>query len=156
MRIMTLGVALVVAGPWLGSAPAVRAAQAAALPRVYVHTAESGEPHDVRDRKESVKDLRAAFSKKKKDLVVVDDADRADIDVELIDRTIVTPKIRIGITPQGQTGPTRVVHLRVKLTRGDTTMEFTNKNTAYDVMNGWSSAADDVVRQVDQWIVLHK
>jgi hypothetical protein len=150
------GVALIAAGPWLNPGAGTPASQAPGLPRVYVHTAESGDPRELRDRQQSVKDLRAAFAKKKKDLVVDDDAERADIDVELMERTTVVPKFRIGLTPPGAGGPARAVHLRVKLTRGDTSMEFTNRNTVYDVMNGWSSAADDVVRQIDQWILLRK
>lgn len=158
VRILALGVALVAVGAWPSPVATSLAAQTSALPRVYVHTAESGDPRELRDRQQSVKDLRAAFARKKKDLVVIDDEERADFDVELVDRTTVVPKIRIGLTPPGPgaAGPGRVVHLRVKLTRGDQSVEFTNKNTAYDVSNGWSSAADDVVRQIDQWIVLHK
>jgi hypothetical protein len=151
-----VGVALIAAGPWLNPAAGAMAPQVPALPRVYVHTGETGDPSELRERQASVKDLRAGFARKKKDLLVVDDEARADFDVEVVDRTTVVPKIRIGLTPPGAGGPARLVHLRVKLTHGDESMEFTNKNTAYDVMNGWSSAADDIVRQIDQWIVLHK
>lgn len=156
VRRLSFGVALIAAGPWLSPATGTPAAQVPALPRVYVHTAKTGDASELRERQASVKDLRVAFAKRQKTLVVVDDEDRADFDVELMERTTVVPKVHIGLTPPGTVGPARVAHIRVKLTRGEQMVEFTNRNTAYDVMNGWSSAADDVVKQIDQWIALHK
>jgi hypothetical protein len=47
------------------------------------------------------------------------------------------------------------VHLRVRLTCSDGAVAFANKNTAIEQNSGWKSAADDIAKQVDKWIVDH-
>jgi hypothetical protein len=140
---------------FLGQGTSTQAAQAPQLPRVYVHTEPSGEPSELRDRQQSVKDLRSALTAKKKNLVVVDDEERADLDVEILGRTTSVPKVRIGLAPPGG-GPARVVRLRLKLTRGDESVELTNKNTPIEANRGWQSAAEDLAKQIDTWILEHK
>jgi len=131
------------------------------LPLVYVTTSDQGSANDIKGRQESVKDLRAALSGKKKHFVLVDQAERADFVVDVIERTLTVPKVvfapmQPGVTGPTSTGPSRAVHLRVTIVRGasDPT-EFTNKGTAIESRGGWNSAADDIAKQLDKWIVDH-
>src|SRR6478736_463256 len=73
------------------------AAQTSSLPRVYVSTDPAGEKNELRDRQQSVKDLRGALASKKKTLVVSDSEERSDITVEVIDPATTVPKVRIGV-----------------------------------------------------------
>jgi hypothetical protein len=131
------------------------AAQTSSLPRVYVSTDPAGDKNDLRDRQQSVKDLRGALASKKKTLVVSDSEERSDITVEVIDRATTVPKVRIGVAPPG--GPARAVHLRVRLTRGsEDPVEFTNTNTVIETSGGWTAAADDIAKQIEKWIAGHK
>src|SRR5579863_4008542 len=106
-------------------------AAAPALPLVYVTTSDQGDADEVKGRLESVKDLRAALSEKKKHFVVVDREERADFVVDVIERTLTTPKILFapmqpGVEGPISTGPTRAVHLRVTIVRGSSDpTEFT-------------------------------
>jgi hypothetical protein len=50
----------------------------------------------------------------------------------------------------------RVVRLKVQVTRGDDKTEFTNKNTPFENNNGWESAADDVAKQIEKWMLAKK
>jgi len=131
------------------------------LVRVYVYTDASGEAPDVRARRDSVKDLRAALAEKKKDLVLVDTEGDDQVSVEVVDRTVTIPKFAFGpaVRPgqgpgaPGSAGPVREVHLRVRLTRGDESVVFNNKNKALESGGGWKSAANDIAKQIDKWIV---
>jgi len=49
-----------------------------ALPLVCITTSDEGDASDVKGRQESVKDSAGRLASKKKDLVVVDEKDRAD------------------------------------------------------------------------------
>jgi hypothetical protein len=130
------------------------AAQASSLPRVYVSTDPAGEKNELRDRQQSVKDLRSALASKKKTLVMSDSEERSDITVEVIERTTTVPKVRIGVAAPG--GPARAVHLRVKLTRGsEDPVELTNTNTVFETSGGWTAAAEDVAKQIEKWIAAH-
>lgn len=134
---------------------------APALPLVFVTTSDQGGTQDVKGRQESVKDLRAALGDKKKHLVVVDHEDRADLVVQIIERTTTIPKVvftpmQPGVTGPASTGPSRAVHLRVTIVRGSSDpVEFTNKGTAIESRGGWNAAADDIAKQIDKWIVDH-
>jgi hypothetical protein len=129
--------------------------QTSRLPRVFVTTSERGEGAELANRRQSVKDLRAALAGKKKTLTLTEDEDRADITIEVMDRTTSVPRVRIGLASPG--GPSRAARLRVKLTRGnDDPVEFTNKNTAFEDLRGWESAADDIAKQIEKWIFGHK
>jgi hypothetical protein len=151
---------LLVLSALLGVGQAVKAA-APALPLVYVTTSDQGDTDDVKGRQQSVKDLRAALSDKKKHLVVVDQEARADFVVQVLERSTTIPKVLFtpmqpGVAGPVMTGPSRAVHLRVTLVQGasDPT-EFTNKGTAIESRGGWNSAADDIAKQIDKWIVDH-
>ena len=130
-----------------------------ALPLVCITTSDDGDASDVKGRQESVKDLRTDLASKKKDLVVVDEKDRADFVVEVLERTTSVPRVLFtpmepGVAGPVSTGPTRAVHLRVTIVRGSgDPVEFTNKSTAIESRGGWNSAADDVAKQIDKWIV---
>jgi len=154
MSILLVVSALLWAGQTTRAAPP-------ALPLVCVTTSDQGGANDLKGRQESVKDLRAALADKKKHLVVVDQEDRADFVVTVIERTTTIPKILFtpmqpGVTGPASTGPSHAVHLRVTIVRGsgDPT-EFTNKGTAVESRGGWASAADDLAKQIDKWIVDH-
>ena len=124
--------------------------------RVFVETDEIG--GDLAARRTSVTDLTASLATKKKQFLVVESEDKADVLVEVLDRTVDTPKVVIGIgarpgQPPGPAGsPARSVRLRasVKYT-GETTI-LTNKNSPLENNRGWKSAADDLAKQIEQWI----
>jgi hypothetical protein len=143
---------------WAGQAPK---ATAPALPLVCVTTNDQGGADDLKGRQESVKDLRAALADKKKHLVVVDQEDRADFVVHVMERTTTTPRILFtpmepGVAGPVSSGPSRAVHLRVTIVRGSSDPEeFTNKGTAIESRGGWRFAADDLAKQIDKWIVDH-
>jgi hypothetical protein len=141
----------------LGSAVALPSAQTKTLPRVYVYTDKSADDRAVTQREESVKDLRDVFAGRKKVLTLTDDQDKADVTVEVLERATMVPKVRIGILPPnsgapGANVPQRTVRLKVRATRGDEKVEFTNKNTPFENDRGWTAAADDVAKQVEKWI----
>jgi hypothetical protein len=131
---------------------------APALPRVYITTAVRGAEADLRDRQQSVKDLRSALAGKKKDLVLVD-TDDADYIIDVVDRSFTVPKIAFMPPPRpGQPGidasPARAVHLRVALRHGtDDPIDFTNKSTYLESGGGWKAAADEIAKQIDKWLV---
>jgi hypothetical protein len=151
---------LLVVSALLGAGQTPRAT-APALPLVCVITSDQGAADDLKGRQASVKDLRAALADKKKHLVVVDQEDRADFVVEVMERTTTTPKILFtpmepGVAGPVSTGPSRAVHLRVTIVRGSSDpVEFANKGTAIESRGGWRSAADDIAKQIDKWIVDH-
>jgi hypothetical protein len=131
------------------------------LARVYAHTAEGGNADELAARRESVKDLSRALAGKQRHLLLVNDEDKADVVLEVIDRGVTIPKVVIGLGPRpGQPplpgeAPVRAVHLRVKLTCCREAVVLTNKNTAIESNGGWKSAADEIARQVDKWIADH-
>jgi len=133
--------------------------QTNALPRLYVFTDKSPADGFLKDREQSVKDLRQIFGGRKKVLTVADEEEKADVIVEVVERTTTIPKVSIGIgqpTSMGSPGatmPSRAVHLRVRATRGETTVEFTNKTTPLGNAQGWTAAADDVAKQIEKWLL---
>jgi hypothetical protein len=151
---------LLVLSALLGAGQTAKAA-APALPLVYVTTSDQGGADDVKGRQESVKDLRAALSDKKKHLVVADHEEGADFVVKVMERTVTTPKVLFapmqpGVAGPVPTGPSRAVHLRVTLVQGSSDpTEFSNKGTAIESRGGWNFAADDIAKQIDKWIVDH-
>jgi len=128
------------------------------LVRVYVSTTPAGSAEDSAARRESVAQLKAAIGAKKKDVVVAEDEEKADVAIDVVGREVSTPKIVIGLGPRpGQPTtqtPSRLVHLRVELEapRLETTLQFENKTRIYDTGPGWKSAAEDVAKQILKWI----
>ena len=128
-----------------------------ALVRVYVATSPAGSAEDSAARRESVAQLKAALGAKKKEVVVAEDEEKADVAIDVVGREVSTPKIVIGWPRPGQPrtqAPSRLVHLRVELEapRLETTLQFENKTSIYDTGPGWKSAADDVAKQILKWI----
>lgn len=138
------------------------------LIRVHVQTDDGGDPSELAARRESVKHLLAAIAgKKKAGLVVADDEDAADVVIEVEQRGITVPKVVIGLSggmgsPSGRPGPAtqqvRVVKLGVTIAiaRDGDPAELTNKNKPNETQSGWKSAADDVAKQAEKWIVDHR
>jgi hypothetical protein len=128
------------------------------LVRVYVSTTPAGSAEDSAARRESVAQLKVVFGAKKKEVVVAEDEEKADVAIDVVGREMSTPKIVIGLGPRpGQPttqSPSRLVHLRVELEapRLETTLQFENKTRIYDTGPGWKSAADDVAKQILKWI----
>ncbi len=94
-------------------------------------------------------------------MIVVDAPESADLLVEVVDRAITTPKLVIGMAPRlgplpDPAGPSHEVHLHVAMTHGgETAVEFNSKNGLLDSTGGWKSAADDIAKQIDKWVVDH-
>jgi hypothetical protein len=141
----------------------------ASLIRVRVETDEGGVPEELAARRESVTQLVAAIRANKKSglLIVTRADDPVDIVVEVMDRGITVPKVVIGLSggmrsPTGRTPPVaetvKAVQLRVtvRLARDGEPVEIKNKNRANDTESGWTSAAKDIAKQVDKWIVEHR
>ena len=135
------------------------------LVRVHVGTDDGGHPAELAARRESAKHLIAALAGKKKTLAIVEDEDKADVVVEVIDRALTVPRIVFGsatTTGGGNPGPapppTRVVQLRVTASAGRVVdpVEIKNKNRPVESEPGWKAAADDIAKQVDQWIAEHR
>src|SRR5262245_41883565 len=129
----------------MSAAIAVSSAQTKSLPRVYVHTDQSNGDAVLKERQQSVKDLQSVFAERTQG----EDEDKADGEVEVLERTRTVPKVRIGTNPpnSGLPGvgvPSRTVRLRVRATRGDEKQEFTNKSTPFENDRGWQAAAEDV------------
>ena len=131
------------------------------LIRVFVHTEIAGQASELNDRRQSVKDMATAVANRKKSLVVVDDEEKADVVIEILDRAVNVPKVVMGIQQTrpgdpssiaGMSGPVRQAVLRAKLTSGDQSPIFTNKNKPAESPNGWKSAAEDIGQQIDKWI----
>jgi hypothetical protein len=131
-----------------------------ALIRVFVQTDDQGESHELSDRRQSVRDLAEALGTKKKTLAVVDAADKADLVLEILDRSVTVPKVVMGLQPRpgdpssipGMNAPVRVVTLRAKALLGDFTPVFSNKNKPAESPRGWQSAAEDIGGQIEKWI----
>jgi hypothetical protein len=127
------------------------------LVRVWITTDDSGHPEELAGRRESLKHLTAALAKQKKLLVLVDKEDAADLGVEVLERRVDVPRFTIGVVsrpgdPPGTVAPARTVKLMVQLTWKDENVPLTNKNKPLESQLGWSSAADDIAKQVEKWI----
>ena len=101
-------------------------------------------------------------AKQKKLLVLVDKEELADLTVEVKERVRNLPKVVIGIgarpgQPPAPAGtPARTVHLKVGLDWNNGDAELTNKNKPLESQRGWSSAAEDVAKQIERWITDHR
>lgn len=128
-----------------------------ALIRVCVRTDEGGEAKELAARRQSAADLASALAGKKKTVVVVDDEHAADIVLDVLSRSLMVPKVVVGLGPRpgqpsGTAGLVRAPVLRVRIVFGDEPTEFTNKNKPADSALGWRSAADNVAGQIEKWI----
>jgi hypothetical protein len=156
-RLLFLVASLVAADPL-----ATMAEQAdSKLVRVYVHTGENGERTELAARRSSVTDLGLAIKSKTRELVLVLDRDDADVALEIISRGFIVPRVVFDFgtgrpEPSGRGSPmVRAVQLRVQLEleRRDGSQDFQNKNTPRESAGGWKSAAEDIAKQVQTWIV---
>jgi hypothetical protein len=140
-----------------------------ALIRVHVRTSDGGDAAELGALRESVKQLTAALSSKKKSgLTMVADADSpTDVVIAIEERAVTVPRVVIGLSggmgaQAGRPGPApqqvKVIQLRatIGITREADTSEITNKNRANDSESGWKSAAEDLAKQVEKWIAEHR
>jgi hypothetical protein len=111
--------------------------------RIYLFTTAlpSGIPAEIGDRREAtLRDVRDALTKKK-EIVIADSPDAADVTVELVG--------------------TRVVHredARIEAVDLDITaagVHHTVRGTASRALDRWKSAANDAVASALQWIIGH-
>ena len=79
----------------LSQSPAGTSQPDPALIRVYIDTKPG--LGDTAALAQSAKDLTAALARQKKLFTIVEDEDKADVALEVQDRTLTTPKIVIGI-----------------------------------------------------------
>ena len=105
----------------------------------------------------SVKDLAEAIADRKKSLASVDDVEKADVTVEVVQRTTEIPKLVIGIgsrpgEPPGGSMPAKTGKLQIKVRFGAMQVSLESKNKAYDNPRGWKSAAEDLAEQIDKWV----
>ncbi len=137
------------------------------LIRVHVQTDAGGVAEELAGRRASVAHLVTAIAgqKKGKVIAVVADEDTADVIVEVRDRGVIVPKVVIGLGAMGSqpgrrapVAPSRTVELRVtlRMARADEAFELANKNRPVDAEPGWKQAADDIAKQVEQWIADHR
>ena len=133
------------------------------LVRVFVKTEAMGDAMELGARRDSVRDLRDALASKKKTISVVSDEDKADVIVEVLERTTTVPKVvfgggspNSGPPGTGMAGPVRNVHLRVKLIYGQEFLPFANKNSPIESSGGWKTAAEDIAKQMDKWVAEHR
>jgi hypothetical protein len=151
------GVVLVAQSPAL--APQVNPS----LIRVFVHTADAGHPEELAARRQSSADLAQAIAGQKKGtvLTVVETEAGADVTVEVIERQISVPRVVFGLGPPRTGGgqgamapPTRHATLVVtlELTSGSDPVEIKNKNRVVESASGWTSAAGDIAKQIEQWV----
>jgi hypothetical protein len=143
---------------WLLSLPPAGTSQAnPSLIRVYIDTrADAG---DAAALAQSAKDLTAALAGKKKLFTIVEDEDKADVALEVQERTVTVPKIVIGIgsgpgSKPASTAPVRDARLHVggSLVHADESIEIKSKNHVNDHPGGWKSAAEDIAKQVEKWV----
>lgn len=133
------------------------------LIRVYVHTAEGGHPDELAARRLSLDHLSAALAaqKKGKSLTVVDAESKADVVVDVLQRSVTVPKVVFGLVPSrsgGASSPSMnpqvrhaVLHVTLHMAAGSDRVEFKNKNRAAESENGWKSAAGDIAKQIEKW-----
>jgi hypothetical protein len=131
-----------------------------ALIRIYVHTADGGQPAELAARRASRKDLATALSQKKKLIVVVDDEDKADVSIEIEGRSIEVPRVVIGLAGRPGDPPVpglvRLGMLSASLESGPVTLALTNKNRTNDNPGGWKSAAENIADQTEKWVREHR
>ena len=92
---------------------------------------------------------------------MTDDA-LADIELEVVDRSLLVPKVVVGLGAGGRQGdpttipgmstPVRQAVLRVAMKGGGEPLVFTNKNKPAESTQGWKSAAEDIGNQAEKWI----
>jgi hypothetical protein len=131
------------------------------LIRVFVFAADqtgfSDPGQSLKNLKDSVGDLKHAFrSESKKEIVVVEDREAADIVVEVIARgyedagstTTLTRGTLAGLS--STTSKNSVLAVRVTLTAGDysTTLDGTS-DAGYPI---WLNAAISAVKQIKSWV----
>ncbi len=145
-------------------APAAVAQPASHLIRVYLQTADGGHPDELAARRESLDQLATALAGQKKGtvLTIVDAESKADVVVDIIQRSITVPKVVFGLGPSRSGGgqspsmnsPTRhaTLHVTLAMASGSDRVEFKNKNRALDSARGWKTAADDIAKQIEKWI----
>lgn len=131
------------------------------LVRVWITTEEGGQSQELAGRRESIKHLTEALAKQKKLVALVDKEDEADVTLEVKERRVDVPRIVFGVggrpgDPLGTTAPARTVQLLVQLGWQREDVDIRNKNKPLESGLGWSSAADDVVKQVTKWIADHR
>jgi hypothetical protein len=160
MTSLLLVLALVGTG---GQASAVESQPAPNLIRVYLQTADGGHPDELAARRESLGHLATALAGQKKGtvLTIVDAESKADVVVDIIQRSITVPKVVFGLGPSRSGGasspsmnpPTRhaTLHVTLAMASGSDRVEFKNKNRALESARGWKSAADDVAKQIEKW-----
>jgi hypothetical protein len=113
-------------------------------------------------QRESVKHLSEALAKQKKLLVLVGKEELADLTVEVKERSADLPKVVVGIgarpgqPPASPGAPARTVHLRVGLDWKHGDAELMNKNKPLESQRGWVSAAENLAKQIEQWITEHR
>lgn len=114
---------------------------------------------DIEDLRHSVADLQAALGDRKKTFAVVESADKAQVSVEVVSRTMTVPRIVFGPAMSGvepgapmMGAPARAVHLKVRATFHGSSIELTNKNNELDTNGGWKTAAEDLAKQLDLWV----
>jgi hypothetical protein len=144
-------------------ASAVAAQPGSELIRVYLQTAEGGHPDERAARRQSLDHMAAALAgqKKGKVLTIVDDESKADVVVDIIQRSITVPKVVFGLGPSRSGGasspsmspPTRhaTLHVTLEMAAGSDRVEFKNNNRAVESERGWKTAADDIAKQIEKW-----
>lgn len=160
-----VGLLLVIALSGLtGQAPAVAGQPDPRLIRVHILTADGGHPDELAARRASLDQLAASLAGQKKgaSLVVVDAESKADVVVDVIQRSVTIPKVVFGLGPSRSGGasspsmnpPTRhaVLHVTLHMAAGSDRVEFKNNNRAIESERGWKSAADDIAKQLEKWI----
>lgn len=132
--------------------------------RVYVITADGGHPDELAARRASVAHLAASIAGQKKGtvLAVVDAESKADLVVDVIQRSIDVPKVVFGLGPSrsgGASSPSMnpqtrhaVLHVTLHMAAGSDRVEFKNKSRSIESERGWKSAADDIAKQIEKWI----
>jgi hypothetical protein len=148
-------VAIVTLSAAAPSRPALQTPAKAPL-RVFVHTDEIG--GDFTGRHTSVTDLSTALAAKKKVFTVVEIEENADVVVNVLDRTVDTPKVVIGIgarpgmPPGSAVSPARAVKLRARVKHADQEEVLVNKNSPLENQRGWKAAAEDLATQIERWV----
>jgi hypothetical protein len=122
------------------------------LIRIHVDT----DSDDIKELETSIKDLTEAINARKKSLVTVDDEDKADVTVQVIQRVVEVPKVVIGLGPRPGEPPgmttVKTARLQVQLRFEAIQVSLQNKNKVYDNPGGWRSAAEDLAEQIDKWV----
>ena len=122
------------------------------LIRIHVMT----DPGDIKEVETSIKDLAQAINARKKSLVTVDDEEKADVIVQVIQRAVEVPKVVIGLGPRPGEAPgmttVKTAKLKVQVRFEAIQVSLQNKNKVYDNPSGWRSAAEDLAGQIDKWV----